>query len=112
VLGLFNAAIAHPLGAAEEDVPKPDELVTFVVRDVHQSNGLLSMHGDLAATSSGCGKSHADTALQTSPAGATNGTHPTAESGEEQSGSKKKRKRTREEKEERRRKKHDKAHTQ
>jgi hypothetical protein len=45
-LGIFNAAVPPPTGAAHEGLCQ-DDSAAFVVRSVTHSNGLLSMHGEL-----------------------------------------------------------------
>ena len=47
VLGMFNASVAHQDGAPPTTV-QPDEKVVFIVRSITHTNGLLSMHGELA----------------------------------------------------------------
>ena len=57
VNGVFNASIALPLGwDPSHPSVKPDDAARFVVRSVHQANGLLTMHGELtSATGSDAG---------------------------------------------------------
>jgi hypothetical protein len=50
VSGVFNASIALPSGwDPSRPSVKPDDVARFVVRSVHQANGLLTMHGELAS---------------------------------------------------------------
>lgn len=64
VLGVFNASVAQPAGwdPARPSV-NPDDSAQFVVRSVHQANGLLTMHGELGTHGSGSGGALAATGL-------------------------------------------------
>ena len=121
VLGVFNASIARPAGwdSAKPSV-KPDDKARFAVQTLHNSNGLLTMHGELTtapacvaappvsvpAASSRVGAARSGRAHSNGATAAAAATPvpaaPAAEASAEGSG---KRKRSSEEKEERRRRK-------